>query len=70
MSFADAIIYATARHTHAELITADDHFENLPNVRYFFEKAHLNQLSWQLSLLAITADDYLPSTIYALSAYQ
>ena len=38
LSFADAIIYATAKHNHAELITADDHFENLPNVRYFSKK--------------------------------
>ncbi|MFM8340930.1 MAG: type II toxin-antitoxin system VapC family toxin [Methylomonas sp.] len=40
LSFADAIIYATARNHHAELITADDHFENLPNVRYFSKKAN------------------------------
>ena len=40
LSFADAIIYATARNHQAELITADDHFENLPNVRYFSKKAN------------------------------
>jgi len=35
LSFADAIIYATARHENVELITSDNHFENLPNIRYF-----------------------------------
>ena len=35
LSFADAIIYATARHHHAQLITSDDHFQNLPGVEYF-----------------------------------
>ena len=38
LSFADAIIYATAQQEDIELITADDHFENLPNVRYFSKK--------------------------------
>lgn len=38
LSFADAIIYATARQQKAELVTADDHFENLPGVRYFSKK--------------------------------
>lgn len=38
LSFADAIIYATAQQEKIELITADDHFENLPNVRYFSKK--------------------------------
>lgn len=38
LSFADAIIYATAQHEQVELITADDHFENLPNVCYFSKK--------------------------------
>lgn len=38
LSFADAIIYATAQHEKVELITADDHFENLPHVRYFSKK--------------------------------
>ena len=38
LSFADAIIYATAQQENIELITADDHFENLPNVRYFSKK--------------------------------
>jgi predicted nucleic acid-binding protein len=35
LSFADAIIYATAQQEKVELITSDDHFENLPNVRFF-----------------------------------
>ena len=35
LSFADAIIYATAQNETAELITSDDHFENLPDVIYF-----------------------------------
>jgi predicted nucleic acid-binding protein len=38
LSFADAIIYATAQQEKVELVTADDHFENLPNVRYFTKK--------------------------------
>lgn len=38
LSFADAIIYATARQENIELITVDDHFENLPNVRYYSKK--------------------------------
>jgi predicted nucleic acid-binding protein len=38
LSFADAIIYATACQEKVELITADDHFEHLPNVRYFSKK--------------------------------
>ncbi len=35
LSFADAIIYATAQNEQAELITSDDHFLNLPEVVYF-----------------------------------
>ena len=35
LSFADSIIYATARFYQAELITADDHFQGLPTVQYF-----------------------------------
>jgi predicted nucleic acid-binding protein len=35
LSFADAIIYATAHHYHAKLITSDDHFKNLSDVVYF-----------------------------------
>ncbi len=38
LSFADAIIYATARQQEAELVTADDHFENLPGVKFFPKK--------------------------------
>ena len=38
LSFADAIIYATAQQEKVELVTADDHFENLPNVNYFPKK--------------------------------
>ncbi len=38
LSFADAIIYATARQEKAQLITSDDHFENLPAVSYFAKK--------------------------------
>lgn len=38
LSFADAIIYATAQQEKVTLITADNHFENLPNVRYFSKK--------------------------------
>lgn len=35
LSFADAIIYASARRHGAELITADDHFEDLEGVTFF-----------------------------------
>ena len=38
LSFADAIIYATAQQEKVELITADEHFENLPNVLYFAKR--------------------------------
>ena len=35
LSFADAIIYASARQCRVPLITADDHFEGLPEVIFF-----------------------------------
>lgn len=35
LSTADAIIYATAVHLGAELLTCDAHFRNLPQVLYF-----------------------------------
>jgi len=35
LSFADAIIYATARFHKAKLITSDNHFQGLPDVTYF-----------------------------------
>jgi predicted nucleic acid-binding protein len=38
LSFADSIIYASAQFHQAELITSDNHFKGLPDVRYF-EKA-------------------------------
>jgi predicted nucleic acid-binding protein len=38
LSFADAIIYASARLVDAPLITADDHFKDLPGVVYFQKK--------------------------------
>lgn len=34
LSFADAIIYATARHCQAQLLTCDDHFQALEDVLY------------------------------------
>ena len=39
LSFADAIIYATAQNESANLITSDDHFIDLPEVVYFSKKA-------------------------------
>ncbi|MGZ5056339.1 MAG: PIN domain-containing protein [Methylobacter sp.] len=39
LSFADAIIYASARLHDALLITVDDHFEGLPEVVYFPKKS-------------------------------
>jgi predicted nucleic acid-binding protein len=38
LSFADAIIYASARQFNVPLITADDHFQVLPEVVYFSKK--------------------------------
>jgi predicted nucleic acid-binding protein len=35
LSFADAIIYASARFHQATLVTSDKHFEGLSNVIYF-----------------------------------
>jgi len=35
LAMADAIIYATAEAHDATLWTQDEHFKNLPNVRYF-----------------------------------
>lgn len=38
LSFADAIIYATAQQMSVKLVTSDDHFEGLPDVIYFSKK--------------------------------
>ncbi|MCB1829872.1 MAG: type II toxin-antitoxin system VapC family toxin [Gammaproteobacteria bacterium] len=38
LSFADAIIYSTARQSNVPLITSDDHFKGLPEVVYFSKK--------------------------------
>ena len=35
LATADAIVYATARHQGAELLTCDAHFEGLPDVVWF-----------------------------------
>jgi predicted nucleic acid-binding protein len=35
LATADAIVYATARHRGAELLTCDGHFEDLPNALYY-----------------------------------
>jgi predicted nucleic acid-binding protein len=35
LATADAIVYATARHEGAELLTCDRHFKGLPNVALF-----------------------------------
>ena len=40
LSFADAIIYATANFHQAKLITSDDHFKDLPDVSYFAKNTH------------------------------
>ena len=34
LSFADAVIYASAQHLQATLLTSDAHFKGLPNVHY------------------------------------
>ena len=38
LSFADAVIYASARKHKTDLVTSDDHFEGLPGVTYFPKK--------------------------------
>ena len=38
LSFADSIIYASARFNQATLITSDNHFKGLPEVIYFEKK--------------------------------
>ncbi len=38
LSFADAIIYASAQQSKAPLVTSDEHFEGLPEVIYFSKK--------------------------------
>ena len=40
LAFADALIYATARERNAELVTADDRFEQLPGVTCFPKRAN------------------------------
>lgn len=39
LATADAIVYATARHQGAELLTCDAHFERLPDVALFAKAA-------------------------------
>jgi predicted nucleic acid-binding protein len=39
LAFADALIYATAQQHAAKLITADDHFADLPQVEFFRKAA-------------------------------
>ncbi|MGZ5054973.1 MAG: PIN domain-containing protein [Methylobacter sp.] len=43
LSFADAIIYTSARMVDLPLITADDHFKDLPEVIYFSKKRPTQQ---------------------------
>ncbi len=43
LSFADAIIYASARMVEGPLVTADDHFKDLPEVIYFSKKRSTQQ---------------------------
>jgi predicted nucleic acid-binding protein len=39
LATADAIVYATAQHQQAELLTCDAHFEGLPGVVFFAKPA-------------------------------
>jgi predicted nucleic acid-binding protein len=39
LATADAIVYATARHQRAELLTCDAHFKGLPDVAFFSKTA-------------------------------
>jgi len=41
LATADAIVYATAQHESAELLTCDAHFEKLPGVVFFPKQANL-----------------------------
>jgi predicted nucleic acid-binding protein len=43
LSFADAVIYATAQHLEVGLVTADEHFKGLPGVVYFDKKLNLRR---------------------------
>jgi predicted nucleic acid-binding protein len=43
LSFAEAIIYASARMVDVPLVTADDHFKDLPEVTYFSKKRPTQQ---------------------------
>jgi predicted nucleic acid-binding protein len=38
LAFADAVIYASARKPNVELVTSEDHFQDLPDVTYFPKK--------------------------------
>jgi len=38
LATADAIVYATAQNSQAQLITCDKHFKNFPNVKYYKNK--------------------------------
>jgi predicted nucleic acid-binding protein len=40
LAAADAIVYATARHFGADLLTCDGHFDGLPDVRYLPKAPH------------------------------
>ena len=39
LSFADSLIYGTARHLAVTLVTSDSHFEGLPQVEYLAKAA-------------------------------
>lgn len=39
LATADAIVYATARHQRAELLTCDAHFKGLPDVAFYSNSA-------------------------------
>jgi len=40
LSFADAVIYASAQKYEVELVTSDDHFEGLSGVTFYSKKRH------------------------------
>lgn len=39
LAFADAVVYASARHEDCDLVTSDEHFSRLPGVIYLSKKA-------------------------------
>ncbi len=50
LPLADSIIYATAMHHKATLWTQDEHFKDLPNVRFFPRQPTVNMTSAEIRI--------------------